>query len=48
MKKMTNADKIITMSDEKLVESIPCPHMTNVNREEAESKLKELEGRKDE
>ena len=30
---MTNVDKIITMSDEELVESIPCPHMTKVNRE---------------
>ena len=39
---MTNTDKIITMSDEKLVESIPCPHMTKVNRENIRNLIRQL------
>ena len=39
---MSNVDKIITMSDEKLVESIPCPHMTKANRENIRNLIYQL------
>ena len=38
---MTNTDKIITMSDEELVASIPCT-LTKVNRENIRNLIRQL------